>query len=209
MARYTDANCKLCRRERQKLFLKGTKCFSAKCPVDKRTYPPGAHGQSRRQKISEHGIQLREKQKVRRMYGLNEKQFHLTYVKASRQKGKTGDNLIKLLECRLDNVVYRLGLAPSRKAARQLILHGHFHVNNRAVNIPSIILRAGDEIQVVQKSRKLDMIHDSMKRMRDTSMHPWLSLDKATLKGTFLQVPEREEVQLQANEQLIVEFYSK
>jgi len=209
MSRYTDANCKLCRRARQKLFLKGTKCFSAKCPVEKRNYPPGQHGQNRRAKISEHGIQLREKQKVRRLYGLNEKQFHIYYEKASRLKGKTGENLIKLLESRLDNVIYRMGLAPSRKAARQLILHKHFNVNGRAVNIPSYLLRSGDVVQVVNKSKKLDVIHDSMKRVRDNAMYPWLSLDKAALQGTFLQVPEREEVQIQANEQLIVEFYSK
>jgi small subunit ribosomal protein S4 len=209
MSRYTDANCKLCRRERQKLFLKGTKCFSSKCPIEKRNYPPGQHGQNRRIKISEHGVQLREKQKVRRMYGLNEKQFHNYYEKGSRQKGKTGENLIKLLESRLDNVVYRLGLAPSRKAARQLILHKHFIVNGRAVNIPSFLLKSGDVVQVVNRSKKLDVIHDSMKRVRDNAMYPWLSLDKASLQGTFLQIPEREEVQLQANEQLIVEFYSK
>ena len=209
MARYTDANCKLCRRERQKLFLKGTKCFSSKCPVEKRNYPPGQHGQNRRIKISEHGIQLREKQKVRRMYGLTEKQFHIYYVKSSRLKGKTGENLIKMLESRLDNVIYRMGLAPSRKAARQMILHKHFTVNGRAVNVPSYLLRGGDVVQVVNRSKKLDVIHDSMKRVRDNAMYPWLSLDKATLQGTFLQVPEREEVQLQASEQLIVEFYSK
>ena len=209
MARYHDASCKLCRRERQKLFLKGTKCLSAKCPIEKRNFPPGQHGQSRRTKISEYGVQLREKQKVRKTYGLNERQFRLYFEKASRQKGMTGVNLVKMLERRLDNTVYRLGLAPSRKAARQLILHRHFVVNTRSVNIPSFLLSPGDVVQVVAASRSLELIHDSMKRVRDTQMLPWLSLDKANLAGTFLNVPERADIPLQANEQLIVELYSK
>jgi small subunit ribosomal protein S4 len=216
MSRYTDANCKLCRRERQRLFLKGTRCTSAKCPIEKegkgnskRNYPPGQHGQNRRQKISEYGIQLREKQKVRRIYGVHERQFRIYFEKATRQKGITGDNLVKILERRFDNVVYRLGLAPSRKAARQLILHKHFHVNGRSVNIPSFLVAPGDLVQVVTESRKLEMIHDSMKRVRDDQMLPWLSLDKANLSGTFMQVPERNDVPLTANVQLIVELYSK
>jgi small subunit ribosomal protein S4 len=209
MARYTDANCKLCRRERQKLFLKGSKCLSAKCPIEKRNYPPGAHGQSRRQKISEYGIQLREKQKVRRIYGLSEKQFRIYFEKAVTQRGVTGENLVKMLERRLDNTVYRLGLAPSRKAARQLILHKHFTVNGRSVNIPSYLLAPGDVVQVVTDSRKLEVIHDSMKKIRDNQMLPWLSLDKANLIGIFNSVPERADIPLQANEQLIVELYSK
>lgn len=209
MARYVDANCKLCRRERQKLFLKGTKCLSAKCPVEKRNFPPGQHGQSRRTKISEYGVQLREKQKVRKIYGLNERQFRNYFEKAVRQKGITGQNLVKMLERRLDNTVYRLGLAPSRKAARQLILHKHFTVNGRSVNIPSFLMTPGDIIQVVQGSRTLELIHDSMKRIRGEQMLPWLSLDKANLSGTFLNVLERADVPLQANEQLIVELYSK
>ncbi len=209
MARYHDANCKLCRRERQKLFLKGTKCLTAKCPIEKRNYPPGQHGQSRRTKISEYGVQLREKQKVRKIYGLNERQFRLYFEKASRQKGVTGVNLVKMLERRLDNTLYRMGLAPSRKAARQLILHRHFLVNGKSVNIPSYLLTPGDIIQVVTDSRKMDVIHDSMKRVRDTQMLPWLSLDKANLAGTFMSIPEREDIPLQANEQLIVELYSK
>ena len=209
MARYHDASCKLCRRERQKLFLKGTKCLSAKCPIEKRNFPPGQHGQSRRTKISEYGVQLREKQKVRKTYGLNERQFRLYFEKASRQKGMTGVNLVKMLERRLDNTVYRLGLAPSRKAARQLILHRHFIVNTRSVNIPSFLMSPGDVVQVVTASRSLELIHDSMKRARDTQMLPWLSLDKANLSGVFLNVPERADIPLQANEQLIVELYSK
>jgi small subunit ribosomal protein S4 len=191
------------------LFLKGTKCFTEKCPVERRAYPPGQHGQSRRQKISEYGVQLREKQKIRRMYGLMEQQFRNYFEKALRRTGRTGETLVKMLESRLDNVVYRLGFAPSRKAARQLVTHGHLLVNNRTVNIPSYILRAGDVIQVQEKSKKLEAIHASMKRMKDSTMLPWLSLDKAAMSGTFLNIPERADVPLNANEQLIVELYSK
>jgi small subunit ribosomal protein S4 len=209
MARYTDASCKLCRRERQKLFLKGTKCFTEKCPVERRGYPPGQHGQSRRTKISEYGVQLREKQKVRRMYGLQETQFRNTFARALKQTGRTGETLVKLLERRLDNVVYRLGFAPSRKAARQLVIHGHFHVNGHAVDIPSYLVRAGDTVAVREKSKKLELIHAAMKRMKDTAMLPWLSLDKAAMVGTFLNVPERADIPLNADEQLIVELYSK
>ncbi|MRR38757.1 30S ribosomal protein S4 [bacterium] len=209
MARYTDANCRLCRRERQKLFLKGTKCFTEKCPVERRGFPPGQHGQSRRTKISEYGVQLREKQKVRRMYGLMETQFRNTFERALKQTGRTGETLVKLLERRLDNVVYRLGFAPSRKAARQLVSHGHFLVNNKPVDIPSYLVRAGDTIRVREKSKQMETIHASMKRMKDTAMLPWLSLDKANLVGTFLNVPERADIPLNADEQLIVELYSK
>ena len=209
MARYTDPSCRLCRRERQKLFLKGTKCFTEKCPVERRGFPPGQHGQSRRSKVSPYGVQLREKQKVRRMYGLQEAQFRNYFAKALKQPGRTGETLVKFLERRLDNVIYRLSLAPSRKAARQLITHGHFLVNSRPVDIPSFLVRAGDTVQVREKSRKLDLIHSSMKRMKDTAMLPWLSLDKATMTGTFLNVPERADIPLNADEQLIVELYSK
>jgi len=209
MARYTDPSCRLCRREKQKLFLKGTKCFTEKCPVERRAFPPGQHGQSRRTKISEYGVQLREKQKIRRMYGLQETQFRNTFERALKQTGRTGETLVKLLERRLDNVVYRLGLAPSRKAARQLVNHGHFMVNNRAVDVPSYLLKAGDSIQVREKSKKLEILHASMKRMKDTAMLPWLSLDKAAMVGTFLNVPERADIPLNADEQLIVELYSK
>jgi small subunit ribosomal protein S4 len=209
MGRYTDASCRLCRREKQKLFLKGTKCFTEKCPVERRAFPPGQHGQSRRTKISEYGVQLREKQKVRRMYGLQETQFRNTFERALKQTGRTGETLVKLLERRLDNVVYRLGLAPSRKAARQLVNHGHFLVNNHSVDIPSYLLKAGDSIQVRDKSKKLEILHASMKRMKDTAMLPWLSLDKAAMVGIFLNVPERADIPLNADEQLIVELYSK
>ncbi|MCU0452371.1 MAG: 30S ribosomal protein S4 [Bacteroidetes bacterium] len=209
MARYTDASCKLCRRERQKLFLKGTKCYTEKCPLDKRAYPPGQHGQSRRQRISEYGVQLREKQKVRRIYGVQETQFRNYFERATRATGRTGDALVKILERRFDNVVYRLGLAPSRKSARQLVLHRHFTVNGQIVNVPSYLLKAGDVIQVREHSKKLDLIHSSLKRMKDNALSPWLSLDKANLSGTFLNIPERADIPLTANEQLVVELYSK
>ncbi len=210
MARYTDAVCKLCRREKQKLFLKGTKCFSEKCPVEKRNYPPGQKsGQGRRQKMSEYGIQLREKQKVRRTYGMLETPFRNAFAKAARQKGVTGTNLVTLLERRFDNVLYRLGLAASRKQARQLILHKHFLVNDKPVNIPSFLLKNGDIVKDREKSRKLDVIHESLKHVRDTSVPKWLSLDKAQLTGRVLNTPERADIVLQANEQLVVELYSK
>jgi small subunit ribosomal protein S4 len=208
MARYTDSVCKLCRREKQKLFLKGQKCFTDKCPVEQRNYPPGQHGVSRRAKVSEYGVQLREKQKIKRSYGLLETQFRNYFEKANKLKGITGDNLVKFLESRLDNVVYRLGFASSRKQARQLIRHRHITVNERLVDIPSFILNAGDIIKIKDKSKKLDLIHNSLKRVKDNT-YSWLSIDKAYLSGTFLQVPERADVPLNANEQLVVELYSK
>jgi small subunit ribosomal protein S4 len=209
MGRYIDASCRLCRRERQKLFLKGTKCFTEKCPVERRGYPPGQHGQMRKAKISDYGVQLREKQKIRRMYGLMEDQFRKYFTQALQQTGRTGETLVKLLERRLDNVIYRLGLAPSRKGARQLVRHRHFMVNNQVVDIPSYLLNPGDVIQVRDQSKKLDVIHNSMKRMKDSAMLPWLSLDKAQMVGTFLNVPERADIPLNANEQFVVELYSK
>ncbi|MBS3945962.1 MAG: 30S ribosomal protein S4, partial [Melioribacter sp.] len=178
------------------------------CPLEKRNYAPGQHGLSRRTKFSEYGVQLREKQKVKRIYGLQETQFHNYFEKATRQKGITGANLIKLLERRLDNAVFRLGFAPSRKAARQLVLHRHFMVNSHLVDIPSFLLAPGDVVTVKEKSKKLDAIHNSLRRTKD-NVYNWLSIDKATLSGTFLNIPEREDIPLQANEQLIVELYSK
>ncbi|RMF58994.1 MAG: 30S ribosomal protein S4 [Calditrichaeota bacterium] len=209
MARYIGPVCKLCRREEQKLFLKGAKCFSPKCPVEKKSYPPGQHGTRRRFKQSEYGIQLREKQKVRRMYGLLERQFRNYFSKAERQKGITSEALLQLLERRLDNVVYRLGFAPSRSAARQLVTHRHFLVNGRPVNIPSFLLKAGDVVNVKEKSKKLDIIHTSMKKMKEGKLVPWLELDKAAMKGTLLNIPARADMQLEVNESLIVELYSK
>ncbi|MFH0734262.1 MAG: 30S ribosomal protein S4 [bacterium] len=208
MARHTGPVCKLCRREKQKLFLKGSKCTSEKCPLEKKNYPPGQHGLSRRAKFSEYGVQLREKQKVKRVYGVLETQFTNLFEKANRTKGVTGENLVKLLERRLDNVVYRLGFAPSRNAARQLILHRHFSVNNIVVDIASYLVGVGDVIAVREKSKKLEVIHSSLRKSKDDTYN-WLSVDKAALKGTFLQIPNREDVPLIANEQLIVELYSK
>jgi small subunit ribosomal protein S4 len=192
-----------------KLFLKGTKCTTNKCPFEKKGYAPGQHGQRRRFKQSEYAVQLREKQKVKRMYGLLEKQFRLYFEKAENATGITGENLLRMLECRLDNVVYRLGMAASRAAARQLVRHRHFMVNGRLVDIPSFQVSAGDEIQVIEKSRQLDAIHDSMKRVRDGKLVDWLALDKAQLKGSLLELPARENMPVNVNEQLIVELYSK
>jgi len=208
MARHTGPVCKLCRREKQKLFLKGAKCLSEKCPLEKKNYPPGQHGLSRRAKFSEYGVQLREKQKVKRIYGVLETQFSNLFEKANRAKGRTGENLIKFLERRLDNVVYRLGFASSRKAARQLVLHRHFTVNDTIVDIASYLVGVGDVIAVRENSKKLEVIHSSLRRVKDDTYN-WLSVDKAQLKGTFLQIPNREDVPLNVNEQLIVELYSK
>lgn len=210
MGRYVESSCRLCRRERQKLFLKGVKCYTDKCPIEKRNYPPGQHGLRRRQKVSEYGVQLREKQKVKRMYGVFEQQFRNYFAMATHQKGRTGENLLRLLERRLDNVLYRLGFAPSRKSARQLVLHGHFLVNNKHIDIASYLLKAGDVIKVAEGSNQLDTIHSSLKRIKDGMLPSYLQLDKAQLTGTFLQVPERSEIPLpDVNEQLIVELYSK
>ncbi|MFQ5823419.1 MAG: 30S ribosomal protein S4 [bacterium] len=209
MARYLGPVCKLCRREEQKLFLKGLKCTSPKCPVEKRNYPPGQHGTRRRFKQSDYGIQLREKQKVRRMYGLMESQFRSYFAKAERQKGITSENLLQILERRLDNVIYRLGFAPSRKAARQLVRHSHFLINDHLVDIPSYILKAGDVVKVKDKSKKLEIIHASMRKIREGRLMPWLELDKAGLKGRLLNIPSRADIPLDVNESLIVELYSK
>lgn len=209
MARYTGPSCKLCRREKQKLFLKGSKCNSQNCILEKKNYAPGQHGLSRRVKFSEYGVQLREKQKVKRMYGVLETQFRTYFEKASKQKGVTGTNLLQLLERRLDNVVYKLGFAPSIKAARQMVKHRHFVVNDGIVDIPSYLLDPGDVISIKEKSKKLDIIHNSLRRSKENA-YPWLSVDKAQLKGSFMQLPEREEMALSnVNEQLIVELYSK
>ena len=209
MARYTGAVCKICRREGMKLFLKGSKCNTNKCTFEKKGYAPGQHGQRRSFKQSEFSIQLREKQKIKRMYGLLERQFHNYFEKADNAQGITGEVLLKMLECRLDNVVHRLGLAPSRISARQLVRHRHFLVNDKLVDIPSFQVKVGDIISVANKSRKLDIIHDSMKKVRDGKLVPWLSLDKAAMKGTFLEEPTRESIPITVNEQLVVELYSK
>ena len=209
MGRYIGPVCKLCRREKEKLFLKGSKCMTTKCPVERRGYVPGQHGQNRRSRLSDYGVQLREKQKIKRIYGLFEKQFRNYYKKADRMAGITGNNLILLLERRLDNIVYRLGFAPSRKAARQLITHRHFNVNGRIVNIPSYITDEGDLIEVRDKAKKMEVIHASMRRIKAENATPWLELDKANMLGKVIEIPEREQIPLEVKEHLVVELYSK
>ena len=209
MGRYVGPVCKLCRREGEKLFLKGSKCLTTKCPFERRGFAPGQHGQGRRTRLSDYGIQLREKQKIKRIYGLFEKQFRNYYKKADRMAGITGNNLILLLERRLDNIVYRLGFAPSRKAARQLISHRHFNVNGRVVNIPSYITDEGDLIEVRDKAKKMEVIHASMRRIKAENATPWLELDKANMLGKVIEIPEREQIPLEVREHLVVELYSK
>lgn len=209
MARYTEANCKLCRREGTKLFLKGERCYLEKCAFERRSYAPGMHGQRPSRKPSEYNLQLREKQKAKRQYGVLESQFRSYYSKAAKRKGVTGELLLQVLECRLDNVVFRMGFAPSRKGARQLVRHRHITVNNRIVNIPSFQVDPGDTIQIREKSRQLQMIHDSLKRVGERPHSSWVSLDKVNLSGTFLERPRREEIPTVVEEQLIVELYSK
>lgn len=209
MARYTGPVCRLCRREGEKLFLKGERCNSSKCAFERRGYAPGQHGQSRRFKRSDYGIQLREKQKIRRYYGLLERQFRNVYEKATRERGITTESLLIRLESRLDTAVYRLGMAPSLKAARQLVNHGHFRVNDRKVDIPSYRLKPGDVVKVRDRSRTLEIIHESMRKMREGRMVPYFTLDKAKIEGLFVALPKREEIPLKAREQLVVELYSR
>jgi small subunit ribosomal protein S4 len=208
MARYSDANCKLCRREGEKLFLKGARCLSEKCAVERRQYPPGQHGQNLRRKVSAYGLQLREKQKVRRTYGILEKQFRNYFKKADAKTGITGENLVQMLERRLDNIVYRLGFAPSRKAARQLVRHRHVTVGGRTVDIPSYQVRPSEIVRIREKSKNLELIHSALKTGRGDEI-PWLRLNKAALEGELLEIPKRADIPLTANEQLIVELYSK
>lgn len=206
MARYTDANCRLCRREGQKLFLKGERCYSGKCAIEKRNYAPGQHGQARK-KTSEYGLQLREKQKAKRFYGMQEKQFRNLFEKAARKQGKTGENLLVLLETRLDNVVYRLGFASSRKEARQLVVHGHFTVNGKKATAPAMELKAGDVIKVKEKSTSSPKFKE-VKEMSIT-VPAWMSVDVEKLEGKIVAVPTREEIDTPVAEHLIVELYSK
>lgn len=206
MARYTDASCRLCRREGQKLFLKGERCYSGKCALDKRSYAPGQHGQSRK-KSSEYGLQLREKQKAKRYYGLLETQFRNYFEKAARKPGITGENLLIMLETRLDNAVFRLGMGASRKEARQLVTHGHFTVNGKKVDIPSYAVKPGDVIKVKEKSTS----SPKFKEMREMSVTvpSWLTVDIDKLEGRIVSLPRREEIDAPIKEQLIVELYSK
>ena len=209
MARYTGSVCRHCRRENLKLFLKGDRCYSDKCAFDRRSYPPGEHGERRGRKLSDYGVQLREKQKVKRMYGLSEKQFHLSFERADRQKGITGNNLLVLLERRLDNVVYRLGFVNSRAQGRQFVRHSHFLVNGKKVNIPSFLVSTGDTIEVREKSRKVQSISDSMDAVVRRGIPQWLDLEKDNLKGIVKAMPVREDLTMPIQEQLIVELYSK
>jgi small subunit ribosomal protein S4 len=208
MARYTGALCRLCRREGEKLFFKGTRCYTDKCSVEKRKYPPGQHGQGKG-KISDYGIQLREKQKVRRIYGLMEKQFRLYFKKASTMKGVTGEILLQLLERRLDNVVFRSGFAQNRREARQLVRHGHFIVNGRSVDIPSYLVRPGDVLEVKEDSRSLAALAESLTAAEHRGFPEWIEVEGQAMKARFVRVPARDEIQLPVQEQLIVELYSK
>lgn len=212
MARYTGPVCKLCRREGQKLFLKGERCMSTKCAMERRPYPPGQHGretQFRRGRASDYSRQLREKQKVRRIYGVLEKQFRRYYKEAVRRKGLTGENLLVLLESRLDNVVYRLGFADSRPQARQLVQHGHFWLNGRSTNIPSRLVKPGDLISVRQQSRQKTYFKERSQIMEERGVPGWLSLDLRNMSGRILNLPSREEMDLPVNELLIVEYYRR
>jgi len=209
LARYTGSVCRLCRRENLKLFLKGDRCYSDKCAFDRRGYPPGQHGQRRGRKASDFGVQLREKQKVKRMYSLSEKQFRLTFGRADREKGITGTNLLVLLERRLDNVVYRMGFVNSRAQGRHLVLHNHFIINGKKVNIPSYLIKVGDVVEVKEKSRAVQAISDSMEAVVRRGIPQWLELDKGTMKGTVKAYPVREDLTMPIQEQLIVELYSK
>jgi len=208
MARYTGASCKLCRREGQKLFLKGERCYTNKCSIDRRPYAPGQHGQNRK-KISEYGLQLREKQKAKRFYGILESQFRRYYEMAIRKKGVTGENLLQLLESRLDNVVHRMGFGSSRDESRQLVTHGHFFVNGRRVSIPSYLVKPGDEIMVAESSRKSPRFKDILDITGSKVVPKWLEVDQENLKGRVVSLPAREDIDLPIQEHLIVELYSK
>ena len=209
MARYKDAVCRLCRREGMKLFLKGAKCFSDKCPIEKRNFAPGQHGKDRKAKIVGYGLQLREKQKAKRIYFTQEAQFRNYFEKASRSSGVTGEVLLQQLERRLDNVVYRLGFANARRQARQLVRHGHIQVNGRKVDIPSFQVNAGDEVAVREKSRQLTMVAQAMEFTSHQPAPTWLEVDRENLKGRVSALPKRGDINLPVNEQLIVELYSK
>ena len=208
MARYKDSVCRLCRREGLKLYLKGDRCYTPKCAVERRAYAPGQHGQGRK-KVSEYGLQLREKQKARRMYGILEGQFRRYFEKAERQKGITGENLLRLLERRLDNVVYRLGFGASRNESRQLVRHGHFTVNGRKVNIPSYMIRVGDVIAVRDKSKESPRVKELLERAGDRTPPSWLELEAEQARARVVDLPTREQIDCPVQEHLIVELYSR
>ena len=208
MARYTGAVCKLCRREGEKLFLKGERCYSSKCSIGIRSYAPGQHGQGRK-KTSEYGLQLRAKQRARRFYGVNEAQFHHYFEIAERKVGVTGDNLLRLLESRLDNIVYRAGFASSRAEARQLVGHGHFEVNGKRVDIASYLLKAGDTVAICEKSKGSEKIKAVLEANASKPVPQWIDVDREKMTAKVINLPTREQIEAPVDEQLIVEFYSK
>lgn len=209
MARYRGASCRQCRREKLKLFLKGERCFSDKCAFERRSYAPGQHGQARVRKSSDYAVQLREKQKVRRIYGILEDQFRRYFFMADRKKGVTGENLLQLLERRLDNTIYRLGFANSRNQARQLVRHNHIMINGKKVNIPSYLVNVGEEITLKEKSQKNQAVNESIEAVARRGVPSWLTADHTNYKGTVKTMPVREELTLPIQEQLVVELYSK
>lgn len=208
MAKYSGALCRICRREGEKLFLKGDRCYTEKCAIERRKYPPGQHGQGYR-KLSDYGVQLREKQKVRKIYGLLEREFRRYFYKAETKKGITGEILLQFLETRLDNMVYRMGFTPNRREARQLVNHGHFLVNGKKVDIPSYEIKSGYFIEVKESSRNVPEVIDSISKAEHRGIPPWVEVDSANMRGKVLHIPTREEIQLPVQEQLIVELYSK
>ncbi len=209
MARYRGSVCRLCRREGEKLFLKSERCYTDKCAIERRPYSPGQHGSARRGKLSDYGIHLREKQKVKHIYSVLERQFRRHYSDASTQKGITGENLLRQLELRLDNVVFRMGFASSRIQARQLVNHGHVTVNGRNVNIPSCILKKNDNVEIKQKSREINLIKQSLDVVERNGIPQWIQIEKDNFKGTIVGLPSRSDITAPIKEQLIVEFYSK
>jgi small subunit ribosomal protein S4 len=208
MARYTDAVCRLCRREGVKLFLKGDRCFTPKCAVERRPYPPGP-APTRRRKVSEYSLQLREKQKARHVYGVLERQFRRHFAEAERRQGQTGENLLRILETRLDNVIYRLGYADSRPQARQLVTHGHFDLNGRKTDIPSAMVKPGDVITIRERSRAMDHFKSAIEQISRKTVPAWLTADTTNFAGRVLALPQRTDIDSQLQEQLIVEFYSR
>ncbi len=209
MSRYTGAVCRLCRAEGTKLFLKGDRCYTEKCAINKRNYKPGQHGQSRRIKVSEYGLRLREKQKLRRFYGINESQFRRFYAAASRMAGQTGHNFLRLLEARLDNVIYRFGIGVSRPQARQFVRHGHVTVNGRKVDIPSYLVKAGDVIAIGEGSRDKTILKENIEVAASRTIPEWLQFDAEKQEGRILALPNREQIEVPVKEQLVVEFYAR
>jgi small subunit ribosomal protein S4 len=208
VAKYRGPVCRLCRREGEKLFLKGSRCMTEKCAIERRSYPPGQHGQGR-PRTSDYSLQLREKQKLRRIYGLQEGQFRGVFERAERQSGVTGDALLRLLECRLDNIAYRLGFGASRKQARQVVSHGHLTLNGKKINVAGALVKAGDVIQVRERSRDLAAIQSSLEAVDSRGIPDWLELDKGAFRGTVRALPTKDQITLPVNEQMVVELYSR